>query len=84
MMLCSLILMMLGYTSCEPQDQRPYMNELFGRYYRADPDCGNRDRHIRYLDSLKLLDVRYGDDRRVYDQSIDIYIDRIQHYCVPK
>lgn len=87
MLSCLLAMAVLGWADCEPPHVRPAMTELFAidpgvpALYGPNPDCMNRDRHIRYLSSLKKLDVQEFDDILVYDQTIDAYVARLIHYC---
>ena len=43
------------------------------------PDCANRDAQIRYF--LKLKNVKTDQDVRLYNQTIDIQIQRLIVYC---
>ena len=73
-------MLLWGWTECTPPGPRPNYEELFTLYEPA-PDCANRDRHIRYLESLKRRSVRSGDDAEEYNQALEIYIQRLEHYC---
>jgi len=57
----------------------PY--EVTFTMYGPDPDCYNRDRHIRYLTKLKNQPVQGDDDKESYDSAIDQYVRRLQYYC---
>jgi hypothetical protein len=77
-----MLAIMLGMADCLPPDPRPLYNELWATY-GPNPDCLNRDRHIRYLTDLKSLPLRSTEivTEAEYDQSLDIYIERLQWYC---
>ena len=63
-----------------PPPARPLYDETFA-VYGPNPDCMNRDRHVRYLTRLKDRPVQSADNRAGYDQAIDIYINRLEYYC---
>jgi hypothetical protein len=69
-------------SGCLPQDPRPVYQDLWV-VYGPTPDCVNRDRHTRYLSSLKDKPLRTGDTVTVvqYNQAIDMYLERMQWYC---
>jgi hypothetical protein len=79
-MLCTVVALMLGVGDCNPTPPRPRYEETF-RMYGPVPDCVNRDRHIRYLTSLKAREVQDGDDVVEYDQALNIYVARLKYYC---
>ena len=72
--------MFMNWQDCEPPGVRPAMADLL-QVYTPDPDCANRDRHIRYLISLKGKDVMPQDNIMEYDSAIDSYVARLQYYC---
>ena len=77
-----MMLVILFNLNCLPADPRPTYQEIW-TVYGPTPDCTNRDAHIRYLTSLKEKPLRTGDTVTVnqYDQSIDMYVERMQWYC---
>lgn len=79
MLVCLIMGLVQDWQNCEPGPVRPPFEELM-QMYTPDPDCRNRDRHIRYLLSLKSLPTD-GDDILEYDAAIDAYVARIRHYC---
>jgi hypothetical protein len=70
---------------CLPPEPRPRYEELW-QVYGANPDCLNRDRHVRYLTKLKTMPVRTGDtvSATEYNGGLDLYIKRLEVYCEPK
>ena len=79
MLVCMFMGMALNWEKCEPSPVRPPLEELL-EMYTPNPDCRNRDRHIRYLISLKERPTA-GDDVLEYDEIINAYVARIRHYC---
>ena len=59
---------------------RPPYEQMFA-IYGPNPDCINRDAHIRYLTKLKGYPVQGGDNRNDYDRAIDQYVARMEYYC---
>ena len=59
---------------------RPPYKELFVMY-GPNPDCENRENHVRYLTKLKQYPVPPGEDQLESDHAIDQYISRIRYYC---
>jgi hypothetical protein len=70
-------------TGCLPPDPRPTYQELW-TVYGPTPDCLNRDRHINYLTGLKDKPMRTNDrvTEEQYNRAVDLYIERLQWYCV--
>lgn len=68
------------WETCMPPPPRPLYAETFA-VYGPNPDCLNKDRHIRYLTRLKDRDVQSGDNIVAYNHAIDLYIERLEHYC---
>lgn len=62
-----------------PTDRPPYAQ--FAQWYGPDPDCANRNSHVRYLAELKRHPVKSEDDAQAYDQAIDQYMSRLEYYC---
>jgi hypothetical protein len=83
--MCLLIALMLSLDNCVSPDPRPLYADLWATY-GANPDCLNRDRHIRYLKSLQSLPMKSGDtvNSVEYNNAIDLYIERMQWYCETK
>jgi hypothetical protein len=79
-MFCALVALM--FSGCLPPDPRPNYQDLWA-VYGPTPDCMNRDRHVRYLTSLKEKPLRTGDIVTVeqYNQAIDMYVERLKWYC---
>jgi len=80
MLTCLIFTWLVNWENCEPPTIRPAMHELL-QAYTPNPDCVNRDRHIRYLISLKGKEVLPQDDIIEYDSVIDSYVARLQYYC---
>ena len=80
--MCFLIAVLMNMADCLPPDPRPQYNELWS-IYGPNPDCLNRDRHIRYLEKLKAMPVRTGDtvSEPEYNRALDLYIERMTWYC---
>jgi hypothetical protein len=83
--ICGIIALLINPVICHLPEllptPRPAYTETFGTIYGPNPDCANRDMHIRYLTTLKKHSVTPGDDRELYDRSIDQYIERLRYYC---
>ena len=45
------------------------------------PDCANRDAQIRYLWKLKSVKTQPSDDESLYNQTIEMQIQRLVLYC---
>lgn len=45
------------------------------------PDCVNEAAQIRYLTKLKRFDTRGDVTNKSFNTTIDIQIERLQHYC---
>lgn len=84
---CLFAMWVLGWENCEMPHVRPPQTEVFASVpgqpalYGPEPDCLNRDRHIRYLSDLKALPVQDFDDPVEYDLAIDAYVARLMRYC---
>lgn len=61
---------------CANQHRPPYTTVT-----ELAPDCANAGRHIRYLASLKGKPTQGDVSESKYDQTIDIQIARLKHYC---
>ena len=70
---CLIIVMLAG---CATQHRPEYhtMTEFY-------PDCANRDSQIRYMHKLKSLPVKSGDDKVLYDKTLNVQIERLVFYC---
>jgi hypothetical protein len=84
-MTCVIIALLMSMQDCMPQDPKPRFNDLWTTY-GPEPDCINRDRHIRYLAKLKSMPFRTGDtvSQTEYNNAIDLYITRLEYFCVPR
>lgn len=80
MLVCVFFTLLANWQNCEPLSYRPPLSDLM-QVYTPNPDCLNRDRHIRYLLSLKSQPVHAEDHSMEYDQVIDAYVARLQYYC---
>ena len=70
LMLCAVLV------GCATQSRPEYqaVTDLF-------PDCANRDAHIRYLSKLQRFPVKGDDNTALYNQTLRIQIERLNHYC---
>jgi hypothetical protein len=83
-MFCAIIAFLATPLICQMADFLPSTRPPYAvtfSIYGPDPDCSNRDSHIRYLRKLKEYPVQRGDDPAEYDHAIDQYIARMEYYC---
>jgi len=73
---CCLILALL-LAGCATQHRPSYDKTVTDLV----PDCANKDAQIRYLTKLKRFPAKLEDDELLYNQTINIQIQRLQWYC---
>jgi hypothetical protein len=76
-----IFLIVILVVGCDSLQKRPSMDLMFPDLYGTNPDCMNKNSHIRYLYGLKDLKTLPEDDRKSYDQFINQYIARLEYYC---
>ena len=71
-----LIAVILALVGCSTQRRPDYEQVTY-----LVPDCANRDGQIRYLNKMARFAPGHGDNRSIYDQTISLQIERLNHYC---
>jgi len=83
-MFCAIVGFLMSPLVCNSLDLLPQARPAYAdfvQWYGPDPDCANRNSHIRYLSELKQFPVQREDNQLQYDRAIDQYIARLGYYC---